>query len=101
MGLECLRGWILKAGERSFWKDAVVVAADGLAVDQAGPHIEPAHRIEDQRVARRPVVAVAGEQADADGVAPRHQAEAVVLDLVNQAETSSAVARQVMEGRAR
>ena len=41
------------------------------------------HRLHDQGEAARPVVAVAGKQADADGIAPGHQPIAVVLDLVD------------------
>ena len=60
-----------------------LVAAHHLAVDQAGPHLEVVHGLDHQRVALRPVVAPAGDQPDAHGVAPGHQPEAVVLDLVN------------------
>src|SRR4029077_20440169 len=42
-------------------------------------------RLDDQRIARRPAVPVAGEQAAPGAVAPRHEPEAVVLDLVNPA----------------
>ena len=42
-------------------------------LNQARPNPEPVHGLEDQLVARRPVVAVAGEQADAGGVAPGYQ----------------------------
>ena len=41
------------------------------------------HGLDDERVAVRPVVPAARQQTDADGVAPSHQAVAVVLDLVN------------------
>jgi hypothetical protein len=54
-----------------------------LAVDQAGPHIEVIHGLDHKRVALRPVVAPAGDQPDAHGIAAGHQPEAVVLDLVN------------------
>ena len=42
-------------------------------------------RVDDLREACREIVAVAGEQAHAFGVAARNDAEAVVLDLVNPA----------------
>ena len=41
------------------------------------------HGLGHQRVALRPVVAPAGDQPDAHRVAPGHEPEAVVLDLVN------------------
>ena len=62
---------------------ALLVAAHHLAVDQAGPHLEVVHGLDHQRIALRPVVAPAGDQPDADGVAPGHEPKAVVLDLVN------------------
>ena len=41
------------------------------------------HRLNDKRIAVRPVVALAGDQPDAHGVAPGHKPVAIVLDLVN------------------
>ena len=41
------------------------------------------HGLDHERVAVRPVVAPAGDQPDAHGIAPGHQPVAVVLDLVN------------------
>jgi hypothetical protein len=41
------------------------------------------HGLDHEWIALRPVVAPAGDQADAHGVAPGHQPETVVLDLVN------------------
>jgi len=58
-------------------------AAHHLAVDQAGPHLEAVHSLGHQRITGRPVVAPAGDQPDAHGIAAGHQPEAVVLDLVN------------------
>jgi hypothetical protein len=46
---------VLKHGE------PVGIAGDRLAIDQAGTHLEPVHGLEDQRIALRPVVSVAGE----------------------------------------
>ena len=54
-----------------------------LSIDQAGPHLEVVHSLDHKRVALRPVVAPAGDQPDAHGIAPCHEPEAVVLDLVN------------------
>ena len=36
-----------------------------------------------QRIALRPVIAPAADQSDAHRIAPGHQPEAVVLDLLN------------------
>ena len=46
------------------------------------PVLELVHRLDHERVALRPVVAPAGDQPDAHGIAPGHEPEAVVLDLV-------------------
>ena len=40
------------------------------------------HGLHDQRIARRPVVASAGDKPDADGIATGHEPESVVLDFV-------------------
>jgi hypothetical protein len=63
--------------------EAALVAAHGLAVDQAGPHLEVVHGLHDEREAVCPVVSVAGDEPDAHGVAPGHHPVAVVLDLMN------------------
>ena len=81
--------------------DAVVVAGDRLPVDQARARLEPVHGLEDQRIPRRPVVAVPGQQADADRIAARHQPIAVVLNLMHPAQALSGVARQARAGKAR
>src|SRR5258706_15677083 len=64
-------------------RQPVIVKPPSLAIDQAGPQSERVDGLDDQREAARPVVAVAGEQADAGRVAAGHQPIAVVLDLVN------------------
>ena len=64
-------------------RESVLVAGDCFAINQAGSRLEPVHGLDDERVARCPVVPVAGEQPDAGDVAPDHHAESVVLDLVN------------------
>ena len=74
------RSGVAKQLERSH---ALLIAAHHLAVDQAGPHLEVVHRLDDEWVALRPVFAPAGNQPDAHGVPTSHQPEAVVLDLVN------------------
>jgi hypothetical protein len=62
---------------------------DCLAVDQARPDLERLHRLDDQGIARRPVVAVARQEpySDRDRVTARHHAVAVVLDLVDPLRT--------------
>jgi hypothetical protein len=62
---------------------SVFVTAHHLAIDQARPHFEVVHGLDQERVALRPVVAPAGDQPDANRIAPGHEPEAVVLDLVN------------------
>jgi hypothetical protein len=62
---------------------APLIAAHHLAVDQARAHREVVHGLEHKWEADRPVVAAAGDQPDADRVAPGHQPVTVVLDLVN------------------
>src|SRR5262249_61117030 len=67
------------------------VAGDRRAVDQERARHERASGLGDQREAVRPVEAVAGQQPDAGDIAADHQAEAVVLDLVNPAGTARGV----------
>ncbi len=62
---------------------ALLITTHHLAVDQAGTHLEVVHGLDHQRIAGGPVVALAGDQPDADGVPPDHEPEAVMLDLVN------------------
>jgi hypothetical protein len=64
-------------------RESVLIAGDRLAIDQAGTHPEPVNGLDDERIARSPVVPIAGQQADAGWVSARHQAIAVMLDLVN------------------
>jgi hypothetical protein len=61
----------------------LLVAAHNFAVEQAGPHFEVVHGLDHQRETGRPIVAPAGDQPDAAGVAPGHQPVAIVLDLMN------------------
>jgi hypothetical protein len=63
--------------------EPVLVAADDLPVDQAGPHLEVVHRLDHEWEPVRPVIAAPGNQPDADGISTRHKAVAVVLNLLN------------------
>jgi len=67
------------------WSHSLRVTTHHLAVDQAGPHLEVVHGFDHERVALRPVIAPAGNQPDADRVAP----VAVVLDFVQPAGTDA------------
>ena len=49
------------------------ITAQHLAVDQAGPDLEVVHSLNDERIARRPVVTSTGDQPDAHGVATGHE----------------------------
>jgi hypothetical protein len=73
---------------------AALVAAHSLAVDQAGPHLQVVHGLDDEREAGGPVVASARDQPNADRVAPGHQAIAVVLDLMNPVRARRLVGRR-------
>jgi hypothetical protein len=67
---------------------AIVVADDGLAVDNAGFDGQRLDRRCGERKAFCEVVTVAGDQADAAATPVRQDPEAVVLDLVNPAGTA-------------
>jgi hypothetical protein len=60
------------------YREAAFVDHDGLAVHDTRSHWQARDRVDDLREARREIVAIAGEQADAFGVAARNDAEAVV-----------------------
>jgi hypothetical protein len=47
-----------------------LVTTRHLAIDQTRPYLEVVHGLRHQRIALRPVVAPAGDQPDADRVAP-------------------------------
>jgi hypothetical protein len=51
------------------------ITAHHLAVAQAGPDLEVVHSLDDERIARRPVVTSTGDQPDALGVATGHEPE--------------------------
>jgi CheY-like chemotaxis protein len=61
----------------------ILVAADGLTIDEAGPNPEVVHGLYDQGEPVGPVIAASGDEPDAHGIAARHQPVAVVLDLMN------------------
>ncbi len=61
---------------------SVLVANDGLAVDQAGANRELAQRHCDKGEARREIVSGARYQPHARSIAARENPEAVMLDLV-------------------
>ena len=63
-------------------RHAVVVAADRLAVDDAGARAQPSQRLDDQGEAVGQVVARTAVEPHAVAVLARDDAEAVVLDLV-------------------
>ena len=64
-------------------REPIVIAGDRLAIDQAGTRLEPVHGLDDERIARCPIVPVPRQQSYADGIPARHQAIAVMLDFVN------------------
>jgi hypothetical protein len=66
-------------------RDPVLIADDGLAVDQAGPRRQRARRRDDLRKAVREVIAFPREQSHTAFDPAGHDAEAVVLDFVNPA----------------
>jgi hypothetical protein len=63
-------------------RESGLVADNDLAIDQARARRQHRNRCHDLRKSLAEVVAVAGVEPHALGVAPRHDAEAVVLDLV-------------------
>jgi len=65
--------------------EAVRVADDRLAIDQAGSHRQLGDGCRGEREAIGEVIAPAGVEGNAGGVALGENAEAVVLDLVNPA----------------
>src|SRR5260221_3713216 len=80
-------------------RQPVIVTAHSLAIDQAGPQSERVDGLDDQREAARPVVAVAGEQADAGRGAAGHQPIAVLPDLVDPGPAARRAFRRGPEAR--
>ena len=66
-------------------REAALIDHDGLAVDEAGAHRQASDGLDDLREAVGEIVAIPRVQPNATAVAPRHDAEAVVLDLVQPA----------------
>src|SRR5262249_8002272 len=62
----------LEVGETGFG------TGDRLPVNQARGHLEDVQRLEDEREAFGPVVAIAGEQPHSRGPTPRQEPEAVM-----------------------
>ena len=61
----------------------ILIANDRLAIDQAGANRKLAHGHCDEREARREIVSGACNEPHSRTVAPRQDAEAIVLDFVN------------------
>ena len=64
-------------------REPVLIAGDRLAIDQARADLEPVNGLDDERIARCPIVSVPRQQAYANGIPARHEPVAVVLDFVN------------------
>ena len=62
--------------------NAVVIAGNSLAIDDAGALAQPRERINDQREATSEVIAGAAIEAHSRPVLPGDDTKAVVLDLV-------------------
>jgi hypothetical protein len=82
------RGTVVAKGtDQAEHREPAVVADDGLAVDQAGARRQRHDGRHDERESRGEIVAVAGVEPHAAGVAPRQDAEAVMLDFVEPVGT--------------
>jgi hypothetical protein len=88
-GVEEGAHFIATAAEHIEPRQPALIATDNLAINQAGPNMKVVDGFDDEREALRPIVAPSGNQSDADRIAPRHKAVAVVLDL-RQATASKA-----------
>jgi hypothetical protein len=64
-------------------REAALVDHDGLTVEQARSHRQTFKRCSDQRKAVGEIRAMAREEPNSFSVAPCHNAESVMLDLVN------------------
>ncbi len=69
--------------------EAPLVDHDRLTVDEAGSRRQALHRLDDAREAVGEVGAMAGVQPHVVANAPRQDAKAVVLDLVNPARQAA------------
>ena len=74
---------------RSTWKAATPRSSQHTTSPSSRQDLtfEVVHGFDHKRKARRPVVAAAGAQTDAEGVAPGHEPITVVLDFVQPAGT--------------
>ena len=63
-GAHFVCGGVLEGGQPP------LVTAHHLTVDQARPHLEMVHGLDQQWIAVRPVIAPPGDQPDAHGIAP-------------------------------
>ena len=81
---------------------AVLVAGNRFAVDGTGPHLERVHRLQDEWIARCSVVAVAGEQTNADGVSLTAYARKVsdALNALKSREIPPAFQTSILENEA-
>jgi hypothetical protein len=70
------------------YRKPIVIDGDSLTIDYAGARGQCGDGGRREREARRKIVAVAGNEAHACSVAPRYDAEAVVLDLMNPSRSS-------------
>ena len=68
----------------------MLVTAHDLAVDQAGAHLKVVHGLDHEWVAVRPVVAVACQQTNADGIAPSHHAVSRIVGRILLSDASAA-----------
>jgi hypothetical protein len=80
-------------------RESILVADDSLAVEQAGAHRQHGHCRDDLRKAVREVFALPGQQLDTAVGAPGHDAETVVLDLVNPSPVSGRLLSRTGEAR--
>jgi hypothetical protein len=79
-------------------RQAIPITGHRFTIDQAGTHLKPVNGLDDERIARCPIVSVPGWQADADRVSARHQATAVMLDFVNPLRAGRRSVGWVWEG---
>jgi len=71
------------AAQRTKVRHAVGAGDHGLAVDQERLRLDALRSVDDGREAGGPIIAVAGEAAEARAIAAQHQPVAVMLDFVN------------------
>jgi hypothetical protein len=86
----CIHGRfrVLELGPPRAASDAIRPADHHLAADQARSHAQPIHGLDDERIARCPVMAAACDQPDSGSVTARHKAEAIVLYFMETVRTA-------------